>query len=514
MDNRRKKKSLWKKLHKWPALVVALFIVLWAISGIVLNHRHTFSSFDVNRNLLPAEHRYTNWNNAAIRGSLRIDSSENLFYGNIGVWKHRTESGSFENLNVGFPEGADHFKINCLKQTVEGHIYAGTRFGLYRMNRQKGRWENIAIPHHDQHVVDLLERSDSLWVMTRSHLWTMSLADKPSFAYKKIPAPEGYDNKVGLFKTLWVIHSGEIYGLVGKLLVDLVALIFVFLTLSGLVYFFFPRLMKKRKQGKKPIRKLASMNRWSLKWHNKIGIWLALVLFITTLTGMFLRPPLLIAIAQSRVEKIPYSMLDDGNPWYDQLRRILYDPEKGVVYLASSEGIFLLDDDLAFSPVPAIQQPPASVMGYNVFEHLPGGYILVGSFSGLYLWNPSSGAIYDYMNGTPHIQQPGPAIPISNNMVAGYYKDDNDQEYVFDYNRGVVPIRHKNPFPGMPSLISDSPMPLWNVALELHTARLFKPLIGDFYILFIPLFGLSTLLILISGVLLWIRKYNRQRKHI
>ena len=29
-----------------------------------------------------------------------------------------------------------------------------------------------------------------------------------------------YDDKAGLFRTIWVIHSGEIYGITGKLIVD------------------------------------------------------------------------------------------------------------------------------------------------------------------------------------------------------------------------------------------------------------------------------------------------------
>ena len=64
----------------------------------------------------------------------------------------------------------------------------------------------------------------------------------------------------------------------------------------------------------------------------------------------------------------------------------------------------------------------------------------------------------------------------------------------------------------MPAMISNSNMPLWNVALEMHTARLLIPFIGDFYILFIPLFGLMTIIILISGVLLWVKKFNQKHK--
>jgi len=508
---RKRRRKLMKKLHKWPSLIVAIFIILWAISGVILNHRYTFSSFDVDRDLLPNEHRYKNWNNASVRGSVQIDSSTIWFFGNVGVWQYDAKNAGWIDKRSGFPSGADHHKVNCLIQSSNERLFCGTRFSFYHYNSIASRWEEVIIPHHDRHVVDLAEIRDSLWVMTRSHLWKVPLEGEMTFTYAALTAPRGYDNKVGLFKTLWVIHSGEIYGIAGKLLVDFVALVFVFLTISGLIYFFFPRLMKKRKRRSMPIRKLALWNKFSIQWHNKIGIWLVIILIITTMTGMFLRPPLLIAIANDRVGKIPYSLLDDGNPWYDQLRRILYDKESGKVFLATSEGIFLMDLSLEHQPEFIYPQPPASVMGYNVFSMHHEGGILVGSFSGIYRWNPETGFIVDYLTSKPYQQPERPSGPLSQNMIAGYHLDTNGNAYVFDYNLGVIPLFHEFDFPEMPELIREAPMPLWNVALEMHTARLFKPMIGDFYILFIPLFGLSTLLILISGVVLWIRKYRRQK---
>jgi hypothetical protein len=506
----KKKKKLMKKLHKWPALVISVFIIIWAISGIVLNHRATFSSFDVNRKLLPEEHTYQKWNNAAIRGSVRIDSCNVLFYGNIGVWEFDELNGRWKDMRSGFPEGADHFKINGLLKTSTGSYYAGTRFGFYMLNQDKDRWIKMDMPHKDKHVVDLIEVDDSLLIMGRSHLWKMPLHGDPVFSQIHLLPPVGYDQKVGLFKTLWVIHSGEIYGLAGKLLVDFVAIVFVFLTISGLIYFFFPRLIKKRKKMSKGVSSLVRWNRFSIKWHNKIGIWLVLILLLTACTGIFLRPPLLIAIANARVGKIPWSVLDDGNPWHDQLRRMLYDEENKRLLIATSSGIYntktTFNDSLQF----IYPQPPASVMGYNVFAKHPDGNVLVGSFSGLYSWDLENGKITDYISRQAYKAQASMAMPISANMITGYHIDQDGIEFLFDYNSGVAAIRNNTSFPTMIDDISQSRMPLWNFALEVHTARIFKPIIGDFYILFIPLFGLATILILISGVILWLKRYRRK----
>ena len=509
---RKRRRSLIKWLHKWPSLVIVLFIILWACSGVILNHRHIFSSLDVNRDYLPGEHQYRSWNNASVRGSVRIDSNLLWFYGNTGVWQFNESDQSWLDRRDGFHRGADHHKVHCMLLSSKGNIYAGTRFGLHIYDKADECWNEVPFPHDDEHVVDLAEIRDSLWILTRSHLWKIPLEGEIVFSQVSIPAPTGYDNKVGLFKTLWVIHSGAIYGQIGKLIVDLVALVFVFLALSGLIYFFFPRIAKRRKKKAKSSGGLSRWTRLSVKWHNKVGIWLVAILIVTATTGMFLRPPLLIAIASGRVGKIPFSVLDDGNPWYDQLRRILYYEENDRLLIATSEGIYGANSKLKDPPEYIYPQPPASVMGYNVFTQYDSGNILVGSFSGLFLWHPESGVIHNYISGQLYINTMAPASPLSADMVSGYHVDRMGREYVFDYNKGVIWQRHRTSFPEMPVEISEARMPLWNFALEVHTARLFKPLIGDFYILFIPLFGLSVLVILTSGIILWIRKYMRRPK--
>ncbi len=47
-----------------------------------------------------------------------------------------------------------------------------------------------------------------------------------------------------------------------------------------------------------------------------------------------------------------------------------------------------------------------------------------------------------------------------------------------------------------------SSMSLWNLSLEIHTGRFFQFLLGDFYILIVPLVGLAAIMVIISGYLL------------
>jgi uncharacterized iron-regulated membrane protein len=64
----------------------------------------------------------------------------------------------------------------------------------------------------------------------------------------------------------------------------------------------------------------------------------------------------------------------------------------------------------------------------------------------------------------------------------------------------------------MPEKIAGQPISLWNTALEIHTGRIFQSILGDFYILIVPLTGLSLLFILISGFVVWFKLFRKNSK--
>src|SRR5665647_294253 len=75
-----------KKYHKWPGIVVSGFALLFALSGIILNHRNVISSVDISRKWMPPGYQYTNWNMSGVRSSLQVGNDSVLIYGNIGIW--------------------------------------------------------------------------------------------------------------------------------------------------------------------------------------------------------------------------------------------------------------------------------------------------------------------------------------------------------------------------------------------------------------------------------------------
>jgi uncharacterized iron-regulated membrane protein len=62
------------------------------------------------------------------------------------------------------------------------------------------------------------------------------------------------------------------------------------------------------------------------------------------------------------------------------------------------------------------------------------------------------------------------------------------------------------------NILRESPVSAWNTALEFHTARIYAAIIGDLYILIIPLAGLSVLFILISGLLMYWAGFRKNKK--
>lgn len=498
-------KQWLKKYHKWISISCTLLILLFSLSGIVMNHRETFGGIDVNRNYLPDTYRYANWNLAAVKGGLQIDTTHIALYGNMGVWLADSNLAGFEDFNKGFPKGIDNRKISSLAKSANGELFAGTLFGLYHRKKEMSGWERLELPTKETRIVKVLQLKDKLLVMTRSELFQR---DEGSLIFQaiKIPRVQGQEPTTSLFRYTWVLHSGELFGLPGKLLVDLTGIVFILLSITGLIYFMSPSLIKRLSISMK--KNWVKLLGFSLRWHNRMGTWMFGFLIITTLTGMFLRPPLLISIAGIQfITKANSS----HQIWDDKLRDILYDDALKGYIIATTDGLFYADDKFYNELQPFSNQPPISVMGITVLEKIGDGHYLIGSFSGLFDWFPRQGMVVDRMTGLP----PDPGLikgpPIGNVTVTGYYELRPGSFIVFDYGKGALQSS-----PGliatMPEeIMSKSPMSLWNLCLEIHTARIWEPFIGGFYILIIPLSGIFILFILISGLWLWVLKRKKTK---
>ena len=502
--------GFFRKYHKWLGLFFALFLIIYSLSGIVLNHRDLFSGVEVNRKFMPDRYTYHNWNMGALRGSQAIGQDSILMYGNMGVWLADGDLENLEDFSQGLETGMDNHKVYTVHLSQAGHLYMGTLTGAFVRNSQLNKWEKIDIETHDERFVDITEKDGKIILLARSYIYISE--DHPeslSFERINLKNPVDYDNKISLFKTMWFVHSGEIYGDWGILLVDLLGLVFIFLSTGGVIYFFIPKKIKKNYKDGKSIEKTKGFHRWNLRWHNKIGYWFIALLLVTSITGVFLRPPGLIAIAYAKVAKIPFTTLSSPSAWFDKLRAIEYDSLRGEYLVLTDEWAYSVDTSFQEIPKLFATQPPISIMGVNVFEQRAEDSYLVGTFAGLFLWQPEKHFILDFENQEEYVPSEGYGSPFRNSSITGIVRNNNKEMFFVDYDSGIHSMDKSITPPQMPEVILSSPISLWNYALEVHTGRFFSFIFGGFYILIVPIVGLGTIFILISGFVVWWKRHRK-----
>lgn len=497
IKNRRNK--TWRSFHRWAGIILAIFLLLFSISGLILNHRELFSSCSVSRSLLPSSYRIKNFNNGVVKGTLSFSADSVLVYGNSGIWMADRNMHGLKDFNEGLPDGPDRRNIRNIERTKDGTLWCAAQFGLYKY--AGSGWQEVSIPGNNERIADVALNADSssIVLLTRSALYVPS---GNGFERIGIEAPSGYSDKVSLFKTVWHLHSGDLFGTPGRLVVDTIAVIIIFLSVTGIILFIMPYSIKRSAHDR--LKNKVRFFRWNFRWHDKIGYVTIIFTIMIAVTGMCLRPPLMIPLVMIRTSPLPGSAFDSENVWQDKLRAIRYDHDSDKWLLSTSEGFMLLDRDFSGKPQPVAPEkiPPVSPMGVNVFEYAGSGKWLVGSFSGLYLWDPKTGVVTDYMTGEIFRSSGRAGRPVAVNLVSGYSRDLDMQDAVFDYSSG---INHKA---DMPDILAKQPISLWNFALELHVGRCYVPFLGPFSELFVFLSGLLLTLILVSGLIIHNRTKN------
>lgn len=546
----------WKKYHRWLGLVLSVFMLVFCVSGIILNHREVFSGCEVSRKWLPASYHIKNFNNGVVKGTVvkksaaHSLSSENcdsvLAYGCAGVFLTDSRLSTWQDFNAGLPESIDERNVRHVVKAKDGSLWCAALRDVYRYDENSHRWKKVELPGNEKRIMDVALAKDSMTVvaLTRSRLFTIvpfvqygeivKIGKSSSETYrvesKIIPAPKKYEPKTTLFKLVWHLHSGEFFGLPGKLVVDAIALVLIVLSITGILLFILPYGIRRAKKlaAKARMKRLGKLFAWNMKWHNKIGyVTIVLTLWIA-ITGMCLRPPLMVPLVLS---KLPQAVGEDGNVWQDKLRAIRWDAVQGDWLVSTSEGFLRVDEDFSQAPkmLPDDECPKLSPMGVTVWESDGKGGWIVGSFRGIYRWNPvnhSLNQILDYFTGKP--SEETSMIPISDNLVCGYSEDFlGGKPLVFDFAKGVEdakgqavalcndePKKSRNEESMSDLICETAPMSLWNVALELHVGRCYSPFLGPLSDLFVFLSGLLITLVLLSGYIISHRRRKKAQAHL
>ena len=475
------KQQTWHKHHKWSGLALCFFLLMLCLSGIALNHRALIAEVNVSRGLLPPWYRFHNWNNGLLRGTIALAPDTVLIYGAGGVFL--SHGDTVADFNQGLPTGADRRAMRAMVRARDGRLFALSQFGLFTRGAGAESWTEIPVPTtEEERLSDLVLQGDTLVAVGRSRLYIASVLPHPTGASAQrdrlsltplsLQPAEGEQPRVSLFKTLWRLHSGELFGLPGKLVADAIALVLLFLAITGALCWLLPKGIKRRnrrrirtgsavqaKEERTARHPALATLRLSHYWHNRVGRLTIILTALIVLTGWCLRPPLMVPLA---LASIPQPTREAA--WHDQLRALRYDGQQGDWLLFTADGFYALPA-LDGVPVKEEKAPAVSVMGINVWERNARGDWLVGSFSGMSIWARHEAQVYDYFTLLP-VDPSRRGAPFGQVPVSGYSAHLTGEPLVVTYSHGTDALPQ-------PAALSRLPMSLWNVALEVHTGRIY-----------------------------------------
>lgn len=484
------KKSKWKNQHKWLGIIFSFFMLMFCLSGIVLNHRPWFSDMEVSRKWLPGRYLYANWNGGLLRGTTPYIIGADtciLVYGTGGIWKTDSTASRFSDFNTGLPKGSDRRQIKNVVRMPDGNLFAVSIFGLFRYGSAGNGWREVALPKEaDEMLTDMVCRNDTLIVAGRSYLY-QSAPPYASFQKIQLKQPGDYNNKVSLFRTIWLLHGGGLFGMPGRILMDIVAVIIMVICITGLLYWLLPKYVRRRRKEGSNADAAIKATRMSFIWHEKLGRCTIILTLFVCISGWCLRPPVLILLALNKVPAIPGTELHSANPWNDRLRMIRYDEERHDWILSTSDGFFSLRT-LDATPVRIAHTPPVSVMGLNVFQKDNAGRWLCGSFSGMFVWDRCLDSVTDYFTGEAAPEQAGP--PFGKRAISGYSQDFADAPFTVEHYDGTCAVQQ-------PAELEELPMSLYAIALEVHNGRFYMGPAATYVFVFLS--GILAVWILLTG---------------
>jgi hypothetical protein len=141
-------------------------------------------------------------------------------------------------------------------------------------------------------MVALVKTDDRIVAFSETAAWQADTETLNFTSTELAVAEEDSAAQVPLFRVLHDIHNGAILGRPGKILLDISGIILVILAASGLVIWFVPWRNRQLPILRHPP---GTFFRWCWKYHLELGIWMVLILMILAGSGIFLRPPLLLA---------------------------------------------------------------------------------------------------------------------------------------------------------------------------------------------------------------------------
>lgn len=487
-----------KKVHCYLGLFLSLFLVWMSVSGILLNHPDLISRVSMPLKAMPGFYEYKNWNRYSFRDAVFSKKNADRVFvcGKQGVWQSLDNGRTFSAMDNGFPEPAWQKDTFCLLPTENGDfLYAGTRTGLYVCKLATSSWSRVkGVP--DIKIISLFQNGDKAYAFTSSGCFSGEI-EQDAFSPVLLPLPGNMPADLSISRFLLSLHDGSILGLPGKLGVDLLAAVLIFFCLSGIYLWVVSRNLKRFKGRKKVFKAF----RFCHKYHLKFGIWCALFLIVITATGFLLKPPFRMLIYKNFGAKISIADKTMENPWKDQIFKVVFLPEQKSILMSTRQGFYMAPVNLDAPFKKQVIPVKISGMGTTVLKLVSGHHLLTGSFSGLFSVDLETKELTRGFTGA----QPGRK---HRSMICGALVKDGRLIGYAGYRKGFIKVAANDSISlSMPDALTEkAKISLWYGLFELHNTRLFTFLTHTNTWLIIPIAGILTLIILLSGCFDWYYK--------
>ncbi len=488
-----------KFLHKYVGLIIAAYVLWMSVSGVLINHPALIDNFSVPSWLTPSKYRLdTNWNRRALIEAIYMnDNPKKIFIcGAEGVWYSENGGENFIRMQDGFPHSPYLYRTNDIL-LLNNILFAGTYDGLFYCNIKNMKWKKIELNLENEIIKKIISVKNELLVFTSSYVYKSKLnVNKFKFKKYELKAKEKEDVKYSLFSLIFHMHSGDIWGLPGKLIIDSTGIILLFATLSGIYIWYMP--WKKKKFKKIPSKKKRSVFNFLYKYHLKLGIYFAVLILFIGITGIFLLRPLSLTILGKKVSPEYYPSILPKNRFENKISNALYEETKESIIIYADGNFWISSTDFN-KPIKKIDSKKLPIgHGINVFENYNEDEYLIGSFSGLFAIKKAG---FSYK----------PLLPKNKKRIriTGYVKTPENKEYAAGLYKGLILLNSsaKNREFNMPSEMLDNfRWSMWSFLFSLHNGRLFNDIFGSWNTAVIFILGIMFVVVSISGTYDWLYK--------
>ena len=507
--------SVARKVHRYLGIFIALVMLYVSISGILLNHPELLKNINAPIWLLPGHMRVKNWSRGAILAGIQLENGDYLTGGKIGILRFNSKGKLMGEENQGLPKYLYKKHVNVLYYfRLLDRYYAGTVSGLFYRSGSESTWTKDQQVHED--VKAIFEVDGNLHVISASNAFRFESGN-----FEQIPFTRQGETKVQipLVSYFFDLHSGRVLGLPGRFLMDIGGLALLSLALTGLYMWIIPR--RLRTSLGKRVKK--SLLRYHHLHYRKIGALLLIPALILPITGLFMQPPFIILLVGRAVAGRLHVNPPEPGGWNGAVERAVLSEDGEKLLVIAGLKIYEGKSDFSESFKPLEAVVPVHPMGATYIGELNEKDFLIGSFSGLLRWEPVEGGYYDYFTDEL-VTRPRVRIPKDSYQVNGIMEFD-EHRVVIDYHNGIFELAEDRSSGNPSSELFGEPifeMPeeyrkrstfsLWHYLFEVHNGRIWRGMIGGFYIFHTMVVAISAIVIMWTGLQIMLIHRKRKKK--